>query len=598
MNNPKTCDLGAVDDEKTLIGLILASGIVPAGLMVSDFQTPYNQKAFKAILEISKTIRPDIVKASAKLREEGADNSLISHVITSTDLFMPANKEQVEFQKKKVIENSRNLKARELFEQGAIGKFSINEVLLKVNELNIVREKKQTTIIKTFSEIVPVKILWLWLNRIALGKLSIFAGNPGTGKSQSTILIAAIASRGGTFPDGSKCPLGDTIILTSEDDDADTISPRLVAAGADMSRVHIIKGVKTTDGKVKPITLKMVEAFYDAVCQIRNKGHDLVLLIIDPLDGLLDGGDGNSNEEVRAALDGICRLAEEEKFAIIGIKHLNKSKNDIAYRIGGSMAWTAKARSVWVFVEDKETGRRMFLPLKNNLGIDKGGFYYSIQQKDIGGIIAPYFNWEGVADDDLQEVLNSSTDRSTSNTLKQEEVINVLKEAGGSIKLHEIAAALNKSEQSISNILYRLKDRGEVISPSRGLWELSFYTSTRVNSPMNERENDLHASTLGHSTRVNVKTDEVETEKQPALELNTESPDRFNKDIANDILSYLEKNQHKNTTLDDLTVYINGEAKEIIGTVNKLLKEGYISKYGEYFKYNLLNFNDKGTTCD
>ena len=565
------------EDEEILNGLILKSGIIPSGLNISDYQGERNKKIFKTILKVAETITPDIVKVVAEFRnEEDIDNSFISYVIRLTDTGIVANKTQIEYYKNRVIENSRTRQLHELAEKFKNKELSHDEYLVKVNKLSVLREKKQpTTIIKTFSDITPQKISWLWPDKIALGKLAIFAGNPGSGKSQCTLYMASIASTGGTFPDGSRCPQGDTIILTTEDDDSDTIRPRLDVVGADTSRVHIIKGVQNTDGKIKPVTLKMIDAFYDAVCQIRNKNHNFILLIIDPLDGLLDGGDSNSNEEVRAALDGICSLAEKEKFAIIGIKHLNKNKGDIAYRVGGSMAWTAKARSVWIFAEDKETDRKMFLPLKNNLGIDKGGFYYSIQQKDIGGIIAPYFNWEGVANDDLQEVLNSYVDRGKPKAALQEDIINVLKEAGRAMRTSEIAIALDKSEQTVSNALYKLKAKGDIENPSYGHWQLTsnlhlHHQKEGVSSDVSSDFSQVTSAYNRENVSVSVSSDES-TKKQPVLDLQPGN------DIEIAVFDFIRENQNVDIAL--LTESVNEEKSgDILRALNKLKSDNWVYK--------------------
>ena len=45
----------------------------------------------------------------------------------------------------------------------------------------------------------------------------------------------------------SRC--GSVIILSAEDDAADTIIPRLMAADADRSRVHILEAVRKDDDK-------------------------------------------------------------------------------------------------------------------------------------------------------------------------------------------------------------------------------------------------------------------------------------------------------------------------------------------------------------
>src|SRR3954453_12046732 len=88
-------------------------------------------------------------------------------------------------------------------------------------------------------EIEPVE--WLWPGRLALGKHTCAAGEPGASKSQLTMHIAAIVSTAGVWPCGEgNSAHGSVIILSAEDGAADTIIPRLHAAGADLGRVHIV----------------------------------------------------------------------------------------------------------------------------------------------------------------------------------------------------------------------------------------------------------------------------------------------------------------------------------------------------------------------
>jgi putative DNA primase/helicase len=103
-----------------------------------------------------------------------------------------------------------------------------------------------SAIMRTFSEIKPETLKWLWPGRIPLGKLTLLIGDPGLGKSLVTIDIAARISRGSNFPDGERCEVGDVIFLSAEDDAADTIRPRLDAAGADVVRIHTLEGMRIT----------------------------------------------------------------------------------------------------------------------------------------------------------------------------------------------------------------------------------------------------------------------------------------------------------------------------------------------------------------
>jgi hypothetical protein len=97
--------------------------------------------------------------------------------------------------------------------------------------------------------VVPRQVRWLWSSRIALGKFSLLAGNPGLGKSQITVAIAAAVTTGGALPGGCSAPLGSVIFVVCEDDYSDTIVPRLIAAGADLDRVFFLLWAIESDGK-------------------------------------------------------------------------------------------------------------------------------------------------------------------------------------------------------------------------------------------------------------------------------------------------------------------------------------------------------------
>ncbi len=65
-------------------------------------------------------------------------------------------------------------------------------------------------------EIRPIK--WLWSGVMALGKLIIIAGEPGLGKSQVSLFVASIVSKGGYWPvTDEKIESGNVLILSAED---------------------------------------------------------------------------------------------------------------------------------------------------------------------------------------------------------------------------------------------------------------------------------------------------------------------------------------------------------------------------------------------
>ena len=84
-------------------------------------------------------------------------------------------------------------------------------------------------------------VSWLWPNRFPIGKLSLVIGDPDLGKSLLMLDMAARVSTGSAWPDSKrKIKRGAVIVLSAEDDVEDTITPRLMAAGADLSRIHIL----------------------------------------------------------------------------------------------------------------------------------------------------------------------------------------------------------------------------------------------------------------------------------------------------------------------------------------------------------------------
>ncbi|MFW6062320.1 MAG: AAA family ATPase, partial [Planctomycetota bacterium] len=141
---------------------------------------------------------------------------------------------------------------------------------------------------------------WLWLNRFARGKLSLLAGHPGLGKSQITIDIAARVTRGSPWPNGEGLALlGNVIFLSAEDDPADTIRPRMDAAGADVERAFVIAAIREK-GTQRGFDLTRD---LDRLDQLVQEIGDVRLIVIDPISAYLGGKmDSHRNTDVRAAL--------------------------------------------------------------------------------------------------------------------------------------------------------------------------------------------------------------------------------------------------------------------------------------------------------
>lgn len=232
------------------------------------------------------------------------------------------------------------------------------------------------------ADVAAEKVSWLWASRIAIGKLTLFAGTPGVGKSFLSLDLAARVSTGRSFPNcaDNNSP-GDVVLLNCEDAIGDTVRPRLEAAGADLSRVHVIKGVTRPETKSIVHMLNLDEDIrrLEAVV-VRLKPR---LIIVDPLSAYLGpNADPHKDAEIRRVLGPVAQLADKHKVAIVGVVHLNKKVDVTAavYRVGGSIALTAAARAVWLVAPDPDEDRRRTLmaQAKNNLARDPGALAYTI----------------------------------------------------------------------------------------------------------------------------------------------------------------------------------------------------------------------------
>lgn len=245
--------------------------------------------------------------------------------------------------------------------------------------------KKSRAVITRLADIQAEPVRWLWPGRIALGKLTLVAGDPGFGKSLLTVDLAARVSRGSMWPDQpTSVPLGDTLFLSVEDDPADTIRPRLDAAGADCSRVHILRSVIDEDTTQRTLSFKRdMEALEDALTSL----PECRLVIVDPVSAYLDDVDSHKNADVRGLLAPLADLASRLKIAVVLIQHLNKGNagTKALYRPMGSLAFIAAARAAYIVVKDKDNpDRRLMLPAKNNIAKDTSGMAYSLVTADNG----------------------------------------------------------------------------------------------------------------------------------------------------------------------------------------------------------------------
>ncbi len=237
-------------------------------------------------------------------------------------------------------------------------------------------------------------IEWLWDGFIAKGKAHMLTGEPGLGKSQITMDIAARLSKGELLPSYT---LGNTpheatgvIILSAEDSPADTMKPRLIASGADLKKIaflssSIIENGK--DGKPKMRGLALREDAEQILKAIASLPFKVGLIIIDPISAFLSSGqDSNSNSDARGTLAQLQHTVMDKGIALLMINHTNKNTaaKSAHMRSMGSVGWNAAARATFYVFKDKENDKRVFSVGKMNLAKEAGkGFFYTIKEEKV-----------------------------------------------------------------------------------------------------------------------------------------------------------------------------------------------------------------------
>jgi RecA-family ATPase len=248
-------------------------------------------------------------------------------------------------------------------------------------------------------EVQPERVRWLWPGRIPLGKITILDGDPGLGKSLITLDIAARVSCGKLMPDGAQGANGGVILVGAEDGLADTIRPRLEAAGADLRR---IMDLTLPNGKLFQVA-EHVTLLEQAIHHVHA-----VMVVIDPIMAFLPPKkNSNNDQEVRQALTPLVKLAEKTGVAIILIRHMSKdeTRENALYRGGGSIAFIGIARAGFVVAKSKNHQPSCVLAMaKSNLAPMAPSLLYEIREAEASITV----EWLGTSDEIADELITAS----------------------------------------------------------------------------------------------------------------------------------------------------------------------------------------------
>jgi len=230
----------------------------------------------------------------------------------------------------------------------------------------------------------PQALEYLWPDMLVSGDFNLIGGEGGVGKSSIGASIAATTTKiGATWPTGERVESGSVVICETEDNLRAVTVPRLMAAGANMSRIALCdESIDLAENISEMISI--VEALE------RQTATAVRLIILSPVRQFFGDKESYNDSQVRHRLKMLLAFAEERKICVVGIIHPKPGKEAFA----GSEAWKNRARS-GIFA--KRTGgqgsQRIIYPLKANNGPDDWYIPYETVGATVGEFRTNTIRW-------------------------------------------------------------------------------------------------------------------------------------------------------------------------------------------------------------
>ena len=319
-------------------------------------------------------------------------------------------------------------------------------------------------VITWLKDVKPEAVSWLWPGRMARGKYQVIVGDPDLGKTTIALDCAARLSIGGTWPDGTPCPQGKSLILRAEDGIADTIRPRIDTLGGDPSQVAVLEAIRDDRGQ-RPLNLKNdLDILVAAIEQTQP-----TLVIIDPISAYLGDTNSHKDSEVRGLLSPIKDILEKHKVTLLAVAHLNKNQQQaVIHRTSGAVAFVAAARLGWVVASHPDDPERWVMAMfKHNLCAKAPSLTYEL---DGGGV-----TWDVAGGDITAEtLLQSAGPEDRGEQRDAMDFLQDLLEDGSPMKSTDVMRAANREGIS-SRSVWRAKRRLGIRASKQGFGKDGFW---------------------------------------------------------------------------------------------------------------------------
>jgi hypothetical protein len=308
------------------------------------------------------------------------------------------------------------------------------------------------------AQLRPVRFAWKpWLIQ---GRLNLLAGEEAAGKSTLQGWLAAKATRGSLEGGLSGRPARLLWVGADEDDWFEVVTPRLYAAGADLSMVR--EFVPVADDAI----FNVHDHIGELARELRDGDFDLVVFE-QLLDVMPPMKNPNDPMELRRALRPLRRALAACDVTGLGTLHVNKAEADkLRQRMQGSMQFGALSRSTTlVDRHPSEPDRRIAVLGKANyvagsvamsFVIESHGFDLNGREFDVGRV-ADVQRDEAT----IEDVLGQGRRRARERDEHRDDVIDLL-DREGPLSVRAVGDALDLSRSTAHRLLRDLKASGLV----------------------------------------------------------------------------------------------------------------------------------------
>lgn len=252
--------------------------------------------------------------------------------------------------------------------------------------------------IEFLSTVTAQEVIWLARPLIPYGFFTLLDGIEGIGKTYAMLDIAKRLTRGEAMPFmGEKHAPASALFLSVEDSPEYVLKPRFEKMQGDCSRLAILRG-----------NFQFSDAgFADLEQTILI--HNIKFVLIDPLFSFTGTADINNTSAVRPITDRLNALAAKYEIAIVGIRHINKSKGYGDARNAGahSVAWLQGSRSGLIVGHDAED--------KTKRGIAQTKLNIAAESRTVHGFVIDaegVFSWTGESDLTVADMLAHKSNES------------------------------------------------------------------------------------------------------------------------------------------------------------------------------------------